>query len=162
MTEQAWTNDKIDRSEWGAGPWDGEPDKVQWKDDATGLDCLAVRHPRSGHWCGYVGVPPGHKLHGKGYDDVNVGVHGGLTFAEECQEADAPCRGICHVATPGEPDKLWWLGFDCAHRDDASPQDYFYARTRGYPFTLHARQVYRDLGYVKSECATLAAQIAAL
>jgi hypothetical protein len=159
MSEQIWINDKIDRSEWDRGPWDSEPDKVQWKDGATGLDCLAVRHPHSGHWCGYVGVPPGHLLHGKGYDTPAVyphgegcesgdesyhysctpggvlSAHGDLTFADECQEADAPCRGVCHVAAPGEPDKLWWLGFDCAHCDDASPRDFFYARTRGYPFS---------------------------
>lgn len=167
MNEQSWKNDKCDRKEWEPGPWDGEPDKVQWKDEATGLDCLANRHDRNGHWCGYVGVPPGHPLHGKDYDSVSIPgnedgyprVHGGLTYADECQERDEPCRGICHIAAPGEPDKLWWLGFDCAHCDDAAPRDYFYARTRGYPFKP-VRGEYRTLDYVKAECASLAGQLA--
>lgn len=166
MNEQSWKNDKCARAEWEPGPWDSEPDKVQWKDDATGLDCLANRHPRNGNWCGYVGLPPGHRFHGVDYDDVKiegnedcyVRVHGGLTFASECEPADDPSRGICHVAAPGEPDKLWWLGFDCAHSDDASPRDYYWARTRGYPFSP-VYGTYKSLAYVKAECARLAEQL---
>jgi hypothetical protein len=30
----------LDKSEWGAGPWQIEPDKVQWQDNETGLPCL--------------------------------------------------------------------------------------------------------------------------
>lgn len=154
---QTWMNDKCDRSKWPAGPWDGEPDKVQWKDAKTGLDCLANRATHSGHWCGYVGVPPGHPLHGRDYEAPNVSVHGGLTFASECSKADEPCRGICHIAAEGEPEHLWWFGFDCAHCDDASPYDY-QREPEGYPWSpVHG--VYRDLGYIKAECASLAAQL---
>lgn len=164
MNEQSWINDKCDRSEWGPGAWDGEPDKVQWKDDATGLACLANRNHHSGNWCGYVGVPPGHPLHGKGYDDVKIGedgypdVHGGLTFAEECGEADAPCRGICHIPEPGEPEHLWWFGFDCHHGMDFAPGSAAFARSRGWD--EDDRKRYRPLAYVKAECTSLAAQIA--
>ena len=35
-----------------------------------------------GHRCGYTRIPPGHPWHGKDYDDIDVDVHGGLTFAE--------------------------------------------------------------------------------
>lgn len=167
MNEQSWINDKIDRSEWGPGPWVGEPDKVQWKDDATGLDCLANRHPRSGNWCGYVGVPPGHALHGKRYDDVHFDgedgypdVHGGLTFADECEKADAPCRGICHIPQPGEPEHLWWFGFDCHHSGDVAPGSIKWDRDHGFDsYAFNAS--YRPLGYVQRECAKFAAQIVA-
>ena len=165
MNEQSWVNDKCDRSDWPAGEWDGEPDKVQWKDEATGLDCLANRQSSGGHWCGYVGLPPGHRFHGKDYDDVKFdneddpypNVHGGLTFSEECDEADAPCRGICHVAAPGEPEKLWWLGFDCAHSGDLSPGHIKHYGSM--KFGMDGYERYRALNYVKNECKKLAAQL---
>ena len=51
------------------GPWDNEPDKIQWVDETTGLDCLMVRN-WWGSWCGYVGVPEGHPLYEVGtYDE---------------------------------------------------------------------------------------------
>ena len=141
----------LDRSEWASGEWDNEPDKVQWQDE-TGLPCLAVRSSRSGHWCGYVGVNEGHPCFGVGYDDVNVSVHGGLTYARHCKGS------ICHIPGEGEPDHVWWLGFDCAHCGDYSPQDAKYAE-RGYPFTISTEEEYRTLDYVKNECASLARQL---
>ncbi len=36
----------IDRSGWGRGPWDAEPDRVEF--EHTGLPCL-LRRNRSGH-----------------------------------------------------------------------------------------------------------------
>lgn len=105
-----------DRTGWPPGPWDDEPeDRVEWRH--AGFPCLLVRGPM-GAWCGYVGVPPGHLAHGKDYGDVNVDVHGGLTFARPCHE-DGP---ICHVPAPGEPDEVWWLGFDCNHYTDVAPK----------------------------------------
>lgn len=80
----------VDKSEWRRGAWDAEPDKVQWIDAATGLDCLMVRAGHLGYWCGYVGVPEGHAAFEKDYGYVDVRVHGGLTFSDRC--ADAPTR----------------------------------------------------------------------
>ena len=159
---EAKTYTTIDRAAlgWPAGPWDSEPDKVQWSDAATGLPCLAVRHPRSGHWCGYVGVAEGHPWYGKGYDDVDATAHGGLTFADKLQPSHDESRGICHVPAPGEPDHVWWLGFDCHHCGDRSPQDEAYAKTRGYPFTAYSGETYKPLTYVETECALLAGQAA--
>lgn len=76
----------VDKSNWGQGPWQNEPDKVQWLDKATGLPCLIVRQPMSGHFCGYVGVPKGHPAFGK--DDTDVSVHGGQNFSSKCQPHD--------------------------------------------------------------------------
>lgn len=56
-----------DKTNWGAGDWQKEPDKVQWQDEETGLPCLIVRGP-TGALCGYVGVPQGHPAYGLSYD----------------------------------------------------------------------------------------------
>lgn len=169
---KTWTT--IDKSDWGHGLWQDEPDKVQWVDETTGLDCLIVRTPL-GHLCGYVGVPPDHPWHGVDYggctkghshgedDDIVwcdwtpdniIRVHGGLTFAAGCQESDDPSTGICHVPAPGRPDDVWWFGFDHAHLGDLSPGMRRWGRTDG------GRDVYRDLGYARRECGRLAAQLA--
>lgn len=110
------------------GPWDDEPDKAQWVDEATGLPCLIVRN-RLGALCGYVGVSAGHPFFEKGYDDVPVDVHGGLTFSGKCQpepigdvlDRRDPEERVCHVVDPGEDDNVWWLGFDTAHMNDLVP-----------------------------------------
>ena len=173
-----WRNPVIDRTDWAPGPWDDEPDKVQWIDEATDLDCLAVRN-HYGSWCGYVGLPPGHRLHGVGYDDVEPypDVHGGLTFADSCDEHEDPARGICHVPEPGRPADVWWLGFDCGHFMDVSPgleATLRRVRAEHPPDSKLAaieerlktdtpdwlREVYRDLDYVRAEVARLAAQLA--
>jgi hypothetical protein len=148
MTPREWTH--IDKSGWGPGAWQDEPDKIQWVDEETGLDCLMVRHDSLGHWCGYVGVAEGHPAFEKDYDDVDVRVHGGLTFAAACQ-ADA-----CHVPEPGRPEKVWWLGFDCAHAFDLSPS------FRGRDRIFGDRADYRDRAYVEAEIAALAGQLTAV
>jgi hypothetical protein len=154
---RTWTYPAGDRPA-GAGPWADEPDKAQWVDEATGLDCLIVRQ-HAGALCGYVGVPPGHRLHGVGYPEVeDVSVHGGLTFSATCDEDADEGRGICHIPEPGRPADVWWLGFDCAHAGDLMPR---YAETLtelGGP-DLFEGYVYRNFDYVRSEVTRLAEQI---
>lgn len=153
----------IDKSTWGNGEWQNEPDKVQWQDEETGLPCLAVRHPSSGHWCGYVGVDESHPLFNIGYSygdnspDSILEVHGGITFTDFCQE-DGKEYGICHIAAPGEPDKIWWLGFDCAHAGDMSPA----TGSLFVGFEFANRDSYKTLEYVKSQCRELAKQLKTL
>ncbi len=153
---KTWTF--LDKAKWPVrGPWDREPDKAQWEDEATGLTCLAVR--ASAHWCGYVGVPENHPLFGKGYNDVDFDVHGGITFADACQEGEGEAR-ICHTPESGQPDKVWWFGFDCAHAGDLRPVDtdayhqvnLMFPHAEGYG-------IYRTLDYVREECKLLAAQL---
>ena len=139
----------VDKSTWTRGPWDHEPDKAQWTDDATRLPCLIVRGPH-GALCGYVGVSPDHPWFGKGYDDEAADVHGGLTFSGSCQEGGDPSRGICHIPAEGQPDNVWWLGFDCAHYRDLIP---LYRSNGG---------TYRDRAYVENECRNLACQAKAV
>jgi hypothetical protein len=248
----------VDKSEWGDGPWQSEPDKKQWQDEATGLPCMILRGP-SGSWCGYVGVHPYHpaaNLHYDGEPDpvaqakreafkrdikewrdagcppleswvshvdtaitaerlmsqaghaiAAIEVHGGLTYAGGCSEitpetweewrkrepslrreaAQFP-RGdsarylkkwqdcfddyakfvelarasfICHLPAPGEPDDLWWFGFDCAHAGDETPGiNALLSEMRSrVPLFPHPPDIYRDVTYVMAECASLARQL---
>lgn len=151
----------IDRAAvgWPNGEWDGEPDKMQWPDEATGMPCLAVRHMRSGHWCGYVGVTADHPHFGKSYETPDVDVHGGLTFADACSPGETEDRGICHVPGIGEPDHVWWFGFDCAHSGDRSPRDAAMEATGNPLYARDWKEDYKSLRYVQVQCAKLAAQL---
>src|SRR5262249_14225809 len=117
----------VDKSAWGDGPWQQEPDKRQWADPDTGLPCLILRGP-VGALCGYVGGPPSHPVYGKDYCEVDVSVHGGLSFADRCHRGDE-ATAICHLPAPGESDDVWWLGFDCAHSGDLAPEMAAFARS---------------------------------
>lgn len=134
------------RESWPRGPWTDEPDREQFKTRA-GFTALAVRGPM-GAWCGYVALPPSHPAYKKRYDALDVEVHGGLTYANEC------AGEICHVPEPGEPDDVIWYGFDCSHAGDVMPA--LLAGDIKHDFA--SRDVYRDLAYVKNECENLAAQ----
>jgi len=162
MQERSWTY--LDRSRWAQGEWDSEPDKIQFQDVATGLPCLVVRN-QGGALCGYVGVIEGHPFFAVPYSTCPQGcdsycdhspealldVHGGITFADFCSPYGPEGeRGICHVPEAGEPDRVYWFGFDCAHCDDVSP---------AYDFS-HVGH-YKSVTYVQAECRRLAAQLIA-
>lgn len=179
-----------DREKWPPGEWDHEPDKVEWRDEATSLPCIA-RRGTSGAWCGYVAVSKGHPLYGVGYSqsctrceeqdvwcehspDYQVQVHGGLTFSAFCAEDD-PEHGVCHVPMDGEEEKVWWFGFDCAHCFDMRPGHlWIEAEVRRKNPDLQKkfdelefncggpREVYRNLEYVVNEVTQLARQLAAM
>jgi hypothetical protein len=147
----------LDKSGWGEGPWQNEPDRVDFVH--AGFACLALRGACHGAWCAYVGVPSDHPAYGKNYDDVDVGVHGGLTYAGKCREP------ICHVPEPGMPDDVWWFGFDCAHAWDLAPGHEALAR----PFRIAhpppdgmPEDVYRDLPFVRQQIESLAEQLRAM
>lgn len=163
MEAKQWTT--VDKSGWKMrGEWDDEPDKMQWQDEATGLPCLIVRGP-SGALCGYVGVSEGHKFYGTDYNDVMFDcgedgdpypeAHGGLTFSDFCADTNDHSRYICHIPGPGEPDRVWWLGFDCAHSGDLCPSYSRIGFSEGY-------DTYRNVAYVKNYCRKLAAQLASV
>jgi len=155
MSTSTW----VDKSSWGEGPWQEEPDKINWTDAGTALPCMIVRGP-SGALCGYVGVPPGHPLHGVEYEnfDVDVYAHGGITFTGECQEGE---HGICHVPEPGEPEDVWWIGFDCAHGFDVMPAIDADLRRVGYVgSSRHSlATAYKDVAYVTDQVRDLAQRL---
>lgn len=156
-----WTH--VDKSKWGDGPWQKEPDKAYWVDPETDLDCLIVRNPILGQLCGYVGVPKDHPFYKKGYDDCDVDVHGGLTFANFCQKTKDEAHGICHKPDKGRPKKVWWLGFDCGHCYDAIPGAAAqYREMTGLcskAFGLDDTNIYRDFSYVEGQVKKLAMQV---
>ena len=120
------------------GPWDDEPDFIQWIDPTTTYQCM-MKRGYSGGWCGYVCVPRDHPLHGHGYSglDEDINVHGGLTFADSwLEEGD------------------WWFGFDCGHAFDISPAMPDFGPTEG-----EWASKYRDAEYVKAMVKVLAAQL---
>jgi len=150
----------INKSKWGPGPWQDEPDRLEWKTEA-GFPALIIRQRRYGNLCGYVAVPPGHPWHGK--DPHEAEVHGGITHTGECS------GGICHTLAPGEPDNVWWLGFDCAHAWDFQPgahaadAELFKDRPDLIrPEGPRRGESYRGIAYVKRNCESLARQAVAL
>lgn len=93
-----------------------------------------------GHRCGYVTVPEGHSCADKDYNEVDVDVHGGLTFA--------------HGRT---------FGFDCAHLYDAKDPDLMSDEFRKvhemYPSMRDFEGTVRTLEFCMRECEKLAAQL---
>lgn len=161
-----YMNPQVDREGWPSGEWDDEPDKIQWRDEATGFPCLIVRN-RLGGLCGYVGVSRGHRFYMVDYDNVSLGsesdgydeahyppAHGGLTFANKCLEGPENST-ICHVVEPGEDDDVWWLGFDCAHSFDQLP-GMLALNVKYGEFPSHREDIYRNVAYVKSNVEELA------
>ncbi len=170
ITEPTITPHVVDRSGWDNGPWDNEPDRIEWRHH--GVPCLLVRSTL-GNWCGYAAVAPGHPLYEKDYSgcaqtpacdterycghspDGFVDVHGGLTYSGACE------GHICHVAQPGEPDPVWWFGFDCGHAGDVSPG--MIATMRQFArSSFAAHGTYKDAAYTRAEVERLADQLLAL
>lgn len=142
----------IDRAGWPPGPWDDEPDRVFWYDETTGLPCIVKRQERTGHLCGYVGVPMSHPWVQQHEADEYaymglLDVHGGCTYARPC-DGDQEL-GVCHLPAPGDPDEVFWFGFDMRHAWDLSPND---------PMPIMPDQTYRDMAYVRGECRSAAQQ----
>lgn len=117
-----------------AQPWENEPDKLEF--EHAGYRCLILRTPELRHLCGYVSVPEGHPAFGKGDSDLDVEVHGGVTFSS--------------TDVGGHDAEGWWIGFDCAHFGDHCPG----MRTR-----TGENDQYRTIHYVKAETMSLADQL---
>ncbi len=165
---------RLPKKEWGPGPWQDEPDRLEWR--YKGFPCLMVRNSNvTGSWCGYVGVAPGHPWHGKGYSfctrksickkqktsgwcdhtpDHLIRVHGGLTYANECH------GHICHVPKAGEPDHVFWFGFDCSHCDDLAPKLSATCKSVGAGSDFLDHGHYWTVAEVKAETERLARQLA--
>lgn len=91
---------EVDHDWRNKAPWNTEPDANAFMHE--GFLCFMVRNSEMGSWCGYVEVPRDHPWYEKPYDDIEVEVHGGLTYAKKSNEA-------------------WRIGFDCAHYMDLIP-----------------------------------------
>ncbi len=158
-TTKTWTT--VPKDDWGRGPWQHEPDKIQWYDEDTGMACLIVRGP-FGALCGYVGVESGHPLHGVHHDECGaIYAHGDINYSAPCAEVADESRHICHVPAPGRSDKVWWFGFDCAHAGDISPATLSAIREVDEELARPLiGDTYRTVGYVRDEVRRLARQLA--
>ena len=143
---------------WGEGEWVKEPDLIEF--EHQGIQCkikrMYVQEPYSkevcvfgGHLCGYVAIPIDHPYYQKPYDDMNIGVHGGLTFGE-CSDKH-------------------WIGFDCAHLGDYTPSleqmrkyfekiELFTIRKKLENFTL-LNPSYKNINFCIEECKSMAEQL---
>ena len=129
---------KINRANWKKnGSWDLEPDFISW--ESSGLSCVMIRHDH-GAWCGYVGVNKHHPKFSSNYDEIEVDVHGGLTYSD---------------VLPQMHNDLIYFGFDCCHCDDFTPT---------WPFSYlrigaTSGDSYKDVTYVRNQVASLAKQL---
>lgn len=129
--------------------WEEEPDRVEFVH--KGFKCLVLRHSTLKHLRGYVALPKEHPYYGCHYDNLNVDVHGGLTFGKKGDGKD------------WEPN-YWWIGFDCAHAGDYTPGIEEMLTTAGFkkgPKGIKGvfRETYKSIDYVKKEVRKLARQL---
>lgn len=133
--------DPTDCSTFPPGPWDGEPNSLEWVDEATGYTCR-IKRGCMGYLLGYVDFPDDPSLN---IDSLEV--HGGITF-------DELNNGIRT------------LGFDMGHFNDMSPMNELMVNIGLIPkltfdpdLIKHFNIEYRNIGYVKKECTKLAESI---
>ena len=157
-------------------PWENEPNEAVF--EASGLKCKIHRVMRSGHLCGYVGVPASHPWFGKQYSDSVLAPAGALersidvdrisvialfcAAGQDHEEGHHRIELLVDVhggltwsdAGDDELEGLWVFGFDCAHAGDLCPE----AAKRYSSFD----GIYRDFDYVKAESESLARQLASI
>jgi len=153
-------------------PWEGEPDELRF--EASGLPCLILCHANMMHLCGYVGVPDNHPLCMVEYTTSTpvlqkqleqrlqkpLGEHPamsvllaavlGADFVEPTPHCVFEVHGGITFSRPQRDDDRakWWFGFDCSHHEDRT--------------ALCPEGTYRTIEYVKAQCESLAAQLAAV
>lgn len=81
--------------------------------NSHGFKCRVLDSPFEGY-NGYVAVTKDHPIHGLSYNDFDVDVHGGITFADFGN--DEPDKKSGEVLWPNP--ELYWIGFDTAHLGD--------------------------------------------
>lgn len=132
--------------------WENEPDKEQFYH--RDVPCLIVRGPL-GALCGYAGVYPSHPWYEKDYNNIDINVHGGLTYSAPCAEDGGK---ICHVPKEDEQ-PVWWFGFDCAHGGDYCPKYYGDDDAKKYYSLSLDDGIYRNINYVRNCIKDMADQI---
>jgi hypothetical protein len=156
--EHVETKTFVDKSKWRAGQ--DEPDRVEWR--YKGVPCMLRRGPLTGAWCGYAATSEGHPWYEQPEAaEEGVFVHGRVTYASACED------DICHVPRPGEPEHVFWIGFDCSHARDFSPAIDASLREGKLEFRhgsedwLFQDCVYRDQAYAMAQAESVAEQILA-
>lgn len=144
------------RALYGPGPWDGEPDRVEFAHETESIRCgpdfrrhniniPCVIHRRpDGAWAGYVQLPA--MSHAPALASFHV--HGGISFYAVSD---------CYPWLPQLPKGAGWIGFDCAHpgfHHDQIPMAQIPKRG--------PQMIYRDVAFVTAEARKLAEQVGRL
>jgi hypothetical protein len=130
-------------NELGEGEWINEPDQVDftYKD----IPCRVIRQ-EIGHLCGYIKVPNEHKFYKLDYDDIDIDVHGGITFNGSIEDAE----------------NEFWIGFDCAHWGDVCPKMNKLYSELSILFRKNSffkESIYRNVEYCTNECKRMVDQL---
>ena len=96
----------------------------------------------AGHRCGYVKIPVSHPYSGIDYEEMDICVHGGLTYK-----------------STDEDDGGTWIGFDCAHLGDAPDPELIADSYRHRP--VFGGGIIRSLQFCIDECESMAEQLEA-
>ena len=93
----------IDRSRFRKGPWDNEPDFLEW--NYLSINC-EIKRMNMGFLCGYIYVKNNNHFPISFQNIFNV--HGGVTYESYMKEID-----------------IWKIGFDCYHVGDECPLEIY-------------------------------------
>ena len=116
-----------------------EGDELQWDYTCSNgviIHCSIHRNDVK-TLCGYITLTKDNSLYGVVYDDINISVHGGITYNAYDQNEN------------------WVIGFDCGHYGDLTP--YFLLKDDTFGKFIQDG-IYRDMEYVKTQCESMAEQ----
>jgi hypothetical protein len=101
-----------------------------------GYECSASRTPTLQSWVGYVQLPSTHPDFGKHYSNIDVDVHGELTYSREGK-----------------------IGFDCAHAYDIVPGLMALYQHFKLSVPFPSFRTYKDYAFVTKELEKLVDQL---
>lgn len=146
----------IDKSEWGEGPWQDEPDELNYEE--RGFRCLLIRSV-FGAWVAYVEIPKDHPWYMNEDTPIySIDVHGGVSY-----------YGNNYHDTP------WLIGFDCNHFTDYMPGRETEMRRDPELYRMHKKiesfrrkafsnpealqRTYKDIEFVKEQISHMIDQL---
>lgn len=160
-----------DKNSWGDGDWINEPDIKYFR--YKGYHCFIVRNEGGGNLNGYVLVKTGSKYDHDDYMEMDLDVHGGLTFSNFYLPWATVKPDNWPVEIETEVHRI--LGFDCGHYNDLRPKaekvmensrDVFpelkklHAKyKKSLIFDEYFNRTYKNMEYVEKELHQLVDQI---
>lgn len=152
MREKHLFSHEFKLKEFGYGEWLEEPDAIEFFYKET--RCAILRSP-CGNLNGYINVDKAHPWFEKEFLEIDVEVHGGLSFSDFMEEE-------------------YWVGFDCGHSNDVCPAVEKVLKQREEEMDNPLKNLdnefkealerlrhrtYKNIAYVKSECEHLVDQM---
>ena len=97
------------------------------------------------HPTAYVKIPEEHKYYKKGYDDIPIECHGGLTFSSHRLSYDD------FRFNPIVLQDSWWIGWDYAHAGDYTGYDEMFNRGLYKNKKWTTKEIYKEVKKVISQ-----------